>query len=232
MIHLLICDQFPGILPASIPSYEWMFQQVFRNAGYGGTFHIYQTWQGELPGRLNQSDIYLISGSNNSANDSTPWVAALRDWTAGAFNSGCRLVGICFGHQLIAASLHGKVEVSPRGWGIGIRESAFTDKSSADAYLRSSYCLVYDHHEQVTVPPTEAVVVSGSSFCPIESYRIGRQVLTFQGHPEFSNSFIAHWIKDCAPDEPESVKSAALKSLQSLPNEGTTVARWILRFFT
>lgn len=68
-----------------------------------------------------------------------------------------------------------------------------------------------------------ATLVSGSEFCPVESYRIGKQILTFQGHPEFTNAFIRHWIVDCAPDELQEVKDAALHSLEILQNQSEVI---------
>lgn len=225
-IILLVCDQFPGILTPDIPSYEWMFEKV-----YHATFEIYQTWKGELPLHLNNKDIYLITGSNSSAYDNTPWVRSLRDWIRYAFSRGCCLEGICFGHQIIAEALDGKVERSTQGWGIGIRTSHIVDSVFEDIAETDNFTILYDHHDQVVRLPKGSILVSGSDFCPFESFRIGMQVLTFQGHPEFSNDFIRHWINDCAPDEPEAVKAKALRSMDSMENQGSLVASWMLKFW-
>lgn len=244
-IVLLVCDQFPGILTPDIPSYEWMFEEVFTKAsehkagkpsspfgeGWREAFEIYQTWQGSLPTRLNRDDLYLITGSNNSAYDNVPMVASLRDWIRYAYSTGCKLCGICFGHQIIAEALGGKVERSPKGWGIGIRRSYIIDSVFKGIAKTDSFSLVYDHHDQVVRLPKNAILVSQSDFCPLESFRVGMQILTFQGHPEFTNAFIRHWINDCAPDEPQSVKANALHSLETIQNQGITVAKWILDFF-
>lgn len=230
-IVLLICDQFPGKLTADIPSYEWMFKNVFLRADGCCQFEVYQTWQGELPVKLNADDVYLISGSTSDSFGSEKWIRALRKWIVGAYNKGCKLSGICFGHQIIAEALGGKVERSPKGWGIGIRVSRIVDNESASVAGTDWYSLVCDHHDQVVSLPPEATLVSTSPFCTNDAFRIRRQVLTFQGHPEFSNAFIAHWINDCAPEEPENVKAAAIESLETLRNQGTAVAQWLLRFF-
>ncbi len=232
MIVLLICDQFPGILTPDIPSYEWMFERVLHMAGYVGDFQVLQTWQGQLPEHLNSNDLYLISGSNESAYDSTPWVVSLRQWIANAYSAGCRLAGICFGHQIIAEALGGHVVRSRKGWGIGLRCSEVVNQLLADIIGASSLTLVYDHHDQVVGLPARATLTMGSVFCPIDGFRIGRQVLTLQGHPEFTNEFIAHWVTDCAPDEPADVKLAALQSLGLLPNQGVEAARLMLSFFS
>lgn len=231
MIVLLICDQFPGILTPDIPSYEWMFERVLRSAGYGGDFLVLQTWRDQLPESLNCSDLYIISGSNESAYSSTPWVAQLRRWMIGAYVAGCHLAGICFGHQIIAESLGGHVVRSPKGWGIGLRQSEVVDPLLAEMVGGTSLTLVYDHHDQVVGLPVGASITMSSEFCPVDGFRIGRQVLTLQGHPEFTNEFISHWINDCAPDEAIEVKHEALRSLGQLRNQGVEAARMLLSFF-
>lgn len=231
-IVLLICDQFPGILPyGGVTAYEQMFERVLLNADGHSQFTVCQTWQGELPAVLNSDDIYLISGSTSDSYGMEDWISALRDWIRKAYSYGCKLSGICFGHQIIAEALGGKTVHSENGWGTGIRQSRITDDDFAKLAGVDSYSLVCDHHDQVATLPHGATLVSTSSFCPNESFRIGRQVLTFQGHPEFTNDFIRHWIEDCAPDEPEQVKATALHSLENLENQGTAVAGWLLRFF-
>lgn len=230
-IILLVCDQFPGILTPDIPSYEWMFEKVFTDADSHCQFEVCQTWQGELPSNLNKNDVYLVTGSNNSAYDDVPWVTRLREWIIKAFANGCRLCGICFGHQIIAEALGGKVERSPKGWGIGLRKSTIVDDVFNNISNARSFTILYDHHDQVVRLPEGATLVSTSDFCPLESMRIGSQVLTLQGHPEFSNAFIRHWIKDCAPEEPLYIKQNALNSMATMENQGTEVAGWIINFF-
>jgi len=232
MIVLLICDQFPGILSPDIPSYEYMFEKIFSDVDERCVFSVLQTWKGELPSTMSKDDIYLISGSNNSAYDNVEWVSSLREWIRTAFSKGIRLAGICFGHQIIAEALGGKVERSEKGWGIGNRISYLEDSESINMLGARSYTLIYDHHDQVTVMPDKATLVSGSPFCPIESMRIGRQVITFQGHPEFSKAFISHWINDCAPGEPDDVKAAAIESLRNMKSQGADIVRFILTFFS
>lgn len=231
MIVLLICDQFPDILTPDIPSYEWMFEKVLQKAGYQGDFHVLQTWQGQLPESLNCSDLFLISGSNESAFGNTPWVVRLRKWIIDAYAAGCHLAGICFGHQIIAEALGGHVARSPKGWGIGLRQSDVVDPLLAEMAGTAGFTLVCDHHDQVMGLPVEATTTMTSEFCPVDGFRIGRQVLTLQGHPEFTNEFITHWIIDCAPDETTDVKREALLSLSQLRNQGVEAARMMLCFF-
>lgn len=230
-IVLLVCDQFPGILTSDIPSYESMFQKVFRAVDENCPFDVYQTWHEQLPEFLNDEDLYVITGSNSSAYDNTLWVTLLKDWIRRAYTVGCNLVGVCFGHQVIAEALGGMVERSNRGWGIGIRTSHIVDDDFRRIAGADSFSLLYNHHDQVIRLPKDASVVSHSMFCPLESYRIGSQVLCFQGHPEFTKAFVSHWVTHCAPNESVSVRQHAEASIEDGENQGVEVTRWILRFF-
>lgn len=230
-IVLLVCDQFPGILTPDIPSYEYMFERVFKEADPKCEFEVFQTWQHELPDFYNEKAIYLITGSNNSAYDDVLWVKELKDWIRSAYDRGCHLAGICFGHQVIAEALGGKVIRSSKGWGIGIRTSFIVDNLFANLIHCDRYSVLYNHHDQVVSLPHNATLVSQSDFCPIESFRIDKQVFTLQGHPEFTNAFIRHWINDCAQDEPTTVKENALESLDKMDNQGVVMAKGLLRFF-
>ena len=65
-INILLCDTFPGRLPAFIPNYESLFMDLFAEVGAEADYRIYQTWQGELPTGVNTDELYLIPGRTNN----------------------------------------------------------------------------------------------------------------------------------------------------------------------
>lgn len=227
-INILLCDTFPGLLPDYIPSYIYMFTNLFDSVERGIEYNIYRAMDGELPYPDPNGGLYLITGCDQSAYDDTPWIKALLQWIVKAYEAKAKLVGICFGHQCIAQAMGGRVERAPQGWGFGIRESHVIDGEAQRYFTDGRMRLMYNHHDQVTVLPPTATLVATSDFCPVESFRIGNNILTFQGHPEYIVDYERHLLANFADNEPEQVKVKALESLNTMDHQGTIAARWIL----
>ena len=231
-INILLCDTFPGRLPDFIPNYESLFMDLFAAIGLQATYTVFQTWQGELPSSINRDEVYLIPGSLDAAYDDKPWIVALVQWVRRACQGGAKLMGVCFGHQVIARALGGEVRKHDGGFGAGVRVSRVTDGLMKPFFDRQEMRLLYSHHDQVTVLPHDAVLCATSDFCKIESFRIGRQVITFQGHPEFTLAYSRHLLLNCSDDLDHDVKKAALDSLDHLEPQGAQAARFALDMLT
>lgn len=229
-IHILLCDTFPGLLPSYIPSYVSMFFKLFDSLQQNIQYRVYRTMDGELPDLNNPDGLYLITGCNLSAYDHINWIQQLLKWIESANECKAKLTGICFGHQCIAQALGGKVERAPQGWGTGIRESRIVDEMALPYFPDQTMRLLYNHHDQVVVLPDNAKLVATSDFCPIESYRIGNHILTFQGHPEYIPEYNRHLLENFSDDESFDVRQSALYSLKNMKHQGNIVGRMILDF--
>lgn len=227
-ISILLCDTFPGRLPDFIPNYESLFMDLFAAIGEQVTYRIYQTWQGELPQDINTDEIYLVPGSLDSAYSDQPWIVELLKWIERAYACGARLMGVCFGHQAIARALGGTVEPYEGGFGAGIRASQVLDDQMKSYFPNGLMHLLYSHHDQVMTLPPGAVRCATSDFCHNESFRIGHQVVTFQGHPEFTVTYSRHLLLNCCDDVEQSVRVNAMKSLELLDPQGPNAARFAL----
>ncbi len=228
VINILLCDTFPGRLPAFIPNYESLFMDLFASVGLEASYNVFQTWQGELPAAINNDEIYLVPGSLDSAYDDKPWIVALVQWIKQAYCCGAKLMGVCFGHQVIARALGGEVKAYPGGFGAGVRASQVMDEEMRPYFPDGKMHLLYSHHDQVTVLPDGATRCATSDFCLNESYRIGHQVVTFQGHPEFTVAYSRHLLTNCSDDLDEAVRLAALQSLDELEPQGREATRFAL----
>lgn len=230
IVNLLLCDTFPGLLPPSIPSYVFMFTRLFDATGRGVGYRVFRAMDGELPDAGEVGGLCLITGCNRSAYDADGWILRLLDWIVRADERRVKLAGICFGHQCIAQALGGHVARAPQGWGTGLRESRVVDAEARRYFPGGRMRLLYNHHDQVTALPPRAELVATSLFCPNESFRVGRHILTFQGHPEYVPEYSRHLLENFAADEPLETRRAALESLRGGGHDGLAVARWLLDF--
>ncbi|MCR4737460.1 MAG: type 1 glutamine amidotransferase [Bacteroidales bacterium] len=227
-VNLLLCDTFPGLLPESIPSHEYLFEKRFHSVDPNIIFKVYRTLDGELPEHPAADELYLITGSNNAAYDTLPWILSLQEWIRMAAKQQVPLVGICFGHQVIAQALGGRVERYAGGWGVGIREMEVLDKELLPWFPDNKMRLIVNHHDQVMELPEGAIPLATSDFCRYESFRIGHHILTFQGHPEFTVDYERHLILNHAEDEDDTVKRQALTSLETMEHQGKRVVEFLL----
>lgn len=230
-INILLCDTFPGLLPHSIPSYVSMFTRLFDSVCEGIDYEVFRAFDDHFPPTDAAAGMYLITGCNQSAYDDTPWIKHLLEWIVSASRAQCNMVGICFGHQCIAQALGGTVRRATVGWGTGIRESRLIDEEGLRYFPNGSMKLLYNHHDQVVKLPPKATLVATSAFCPVESFRIDRHVLTFQGHPEYVAEYAEHLLRNFSYNEPRETVEQALQSLTKGQHQGTTVARWLVEHF-
>lgn len=227
-INILLCDTFPGRLPDFIPNYESLFMDLFASIGEQPEYRIFQTWQGEAPADIHTDELYLIPGSLDSAYDDQPWILNLLQWIQRAYRGGAKMMGVCFGHQVIARALGGKVCPFDGGMGVGIRTSQVIDEQMKPYFHGQEMRLLYSHHDQVMALPQDAVLCATSDFCKHESFRIGRQVITFQGHPEFTVAYSRHLLNNFCEDLDDAVKQTALQSLDRMEPQGQAAARYAL----
>lgn len=234
-LGLLEVDRLDDDLAAEYGSYGQMFARFFDqlvNEGAGDrlNYRFYQVQEGELPKRADECAAYLVTGSRAAVYDSTPWIAALQRWIRRFYAQGAKLLGICFGHQILAHSLGGRTVRHAGGWGVGVQKTTLRSNSGIEQRSTSdSFSLLYSHRDQVIALPRGATLIASSTFCPYAAFRIGRQVLALQGHPEFTRAYL-----QCLLDRRRDIIGMdayrdAVASLQ-LPTDEWRVGRWLIEF--
>jgi GMP synthase-like glutamine amidotransferase len=144
--------------------------------------------EGATPASLADADGWIATGSPASVYDDLDWIRTAEEIVRAAAASETPLVGICFGHQLVAQALGGRVERAAVGWGVGARRyETVVDRGPVPG---TSTTLLASHQDQVVAAPPGAVVWSTAEYCPIAGLGVGERMWTVQGHPEFTPELV------------------------------------------
>jgi GMP synthase-like glutamine amidotransferase len=181
------------------------------------------------PSSVDACDGYLITGSPAGVYEDKPWIAPLAEFVRQS-QARVPMVGICFGHQLMAQALGGQVVKSPKGWGVGLHAyrvaqvEPWIDRAEAVAVTAV-------HQDQVVVAPPSSRIVLTSDFTPLAGLAYGDWGISFQCHPEFSADYVVAFLERCRGShfEDETVDKAV--ATLALPSDRQRVAAWIRRFF-
>ena len=212
----------PGDLAPKFGDYPTMFARLL-----GPEFDVerFNVAAGQLPGDAAAHHAYLITGSPAGVYDPLPWIEPLCGFIRAA--KGSRMVGICFGHQIMAEALGGHVEKSNKGWGAGLhRYSIVRREPWMDG--EQTIAVPASHQDQVVVQPPNTRILAESAFTPLAGLAwIDRPAISFQFHPEFAPEFARALIEGRFDQVPDAHR--AIASLDA-PNDNARVAGWIRRF--
>jgi GMP synthase-like glutamine amidotransferase len=184
-IGILQTGHTPDGLIADFGDYGDMYQ-VFLD-GYGFTFQVWSVVDGVFPKDIHEADGWILTGSRHGAYEDHDWIPPLEAFLRAAYSAHVPIVGICFGHQILAKALGGKVEKFAGGWSVG--PTTYHEKGADDLVLNAW------HQDQVTERPADATVLASSAFCENAVLAYGDRALTIQPHPEYGPEFLSGLIE-------------------------------------
>lgn len=209
--------------------YPDMFIQLLSTADPELKFKVFDVEKGEYPQDIDEVDAYLVTGSKSSAYEDKPWISELLSFVQALDRRRKKLVGICFGHQLIAQALGGRVGKSPKGWGVGLHTHRFHSIPAWHDQGTDALDIIVSHQDQVMDVAEGVSVLAGSEFCENAVCQVGDHILTFQGHPEFLPEYARELMTLRREIIGEETYQKGLASLQGA-HQGARVARWIIHF--
>lgn len=218
----------PAVAP-TYTSYADMFVRLLRDAGADWSVDSFNTTQGQYPVSFDDYDAVLLTGSRADSFSQEAWVLELRRRVEQLLQARKKLVGVCFGHQLIALCLGAKVGRAPQGWGTGRMRYEWHAPHLPHAQGRTEIALLASHQDQVFELPEGATLLASSSFCPVAAFAVDQHVFCVQPHPEFVEDYSAYLLDKRRTSLGEAHHAASTHSL-ALGHDGLQVARMMVAF--
>ena len=164
--------------------YDAYFRRLLGDDGF--TYVAYSVVDGEMPPAPDAADGWLITGSKHGAYEPHPWIPPLEDFIRACYADRVPMIGVCFGHQVIAQAMGGKVVKFDGGWSVGRTEYQIDGEPLAmNAW----------HQDQVIKRPESATLIGSSDFCENAALLYDDRMLTIQPHPEYGDDFIKGLIE-------------------------------------
>ncbi|MBE8215930.1 MAG: type 1 glutamine amidotransferase [Endozoicomonadaceae bacterium] len=187
----------------------------------------------DFPENTSDFDGFIINGSPVSCYDNLSWILELEDFIRAAYLDSVPVVGICFGHQVIAQALGGVVEKSKIGFQLGVNVMTLTD--SYLPYMpeiEDQLNIFVSYQDQIITLPNEARLLAKTDNCPYFMLKYDR-MLTIQGHPELDDYhqklLINALLEKNIINKPQSI--LAEKSLKKRTHNAE-ISKWICRFLS
>lgn len=159
--------------------YDSYFQRLL-----GEDTFTYATWSvvdGDMPQTVHDADGWLITGSKHGAYEPHAWIPPLESFIRDCYAARVPMIGVCFGHQIIAQAMGGKVKKFDQGWAVGANDYDIDG---------SKYTINAWHQDQVVERPKMAQVIGSNDFCENAALLYEDRFWTIQPHPEFEHDFI------------------------------------------
>lgn len=206
-----------------------MFTRILREVDPSIETVEYDVYRLEYPDDIDEVDAYLMTGSKASVYDEKEWIHRLGEFVQELHDRKKKLIGICFGHQMVAHVLGGRTAKSSAGWLIGTHRHELNEDGLALTGADEGFNIICSHQDQVVEPAADATILAGSDLCAIAMCRVQDHILTVQGHPEFSTEYatkLYNLRREQLGDE------MVDKGLASLSEEVDTnqITKWLVDF--
>ncbi len=228
-----------GALPIELEQkwgrYTRLYETMFATGGGAFTCTPYKIYENEFPQDHAAHDGWLITGSKHGAYEDHDWIPPLENLLRKLAAQKTPLVGVCFGHQILAQALGGKVIKSPKGWGLGPAQYNYTKLPNWLNRHQGEFSGNAVHQDQVIELPEQATVLASSDFCPNAVLAYGDpqapDAISIQPHPEFENELVLDLLEIRRGETFDLASTDQAMARLTQPVDNTAWARQIVDFF-
>ncbi|CAL5379405.1 unnamed protein product [Camellia sinensis] len=194
---VLLCAEDSDYVKKKYGGYFGVFVQML--AEEGETWDVYRVAAGDFPddGDIAAYDGFVITGSFSDAHGDDLWIRDLLILLKKLNSFNKKVLGICFGHQILGRALGGKTGRAKSGWDVGVTNVELSPSSSklfASLKLPDLLSIIECHQDEVWELPPKAEVMAWSNKTGIEMFKYGDHIMGIQGHPEYTKDIILHLI--------------------------------------
>ncbi|MEM9434778.1 MAG: type 1 glutamine amidotransferase [Pseudomonadota bacterium] len=199
-----------------------LFKRLLSDQGF--EFAVYNIVDMQFPSSVEACDGWLLTGSRHGVYETHDFIPPLEEFVRAAFAAGRPMVGICFGHQIIAQAFGGHVEKFSNGWSLGLTDYEF----DALGPIRLNAW----HQDQVIEAPQGATTIARNDFCQHAALLYGNKALTIQAHPEFNQDIMSSYVsaRKGTADYPDALMDQVMER-RALPDDNTRIADMMGAFF-
>lgn len=196
-------------------------------------FIVYKAYEGVLPDNLEDCDAYFLTGSRFSVFDNGAlWINPLRDFIVRLNKAKIKTIAVCFGHQLMAEAMGGKVERADCGWQIGVHTATVQVSKDYMQPQAQTLRVAMMCEDQIHELPSSAEIIATMPACEYAWLQYGDHFLSTQSHPEFSQAFARAVINVRQGEFPSKRLENGLRSFSQGDLDGLLIFQWFVRFLT
>ncbi|KAL7082544.1 hypothetical protein ACP275_14G105200 [Erythranthe tilingii] len=192
---VLLCADESEYVKKMYGGYYGVFVRMLKEDGE--IWDVYKVAGGDFPAddEIGEYDGFVVTGSCSDAHGEDRWITDLVVLLRKLDAMKKKVLGICFGHQILGRAIGGKTGRAIEGWDIGITKVHFqTSHIFTSLKMPSSLSIIQCHRDEVKELPRKAEVLAWSNHTGIEMFKYGDHIMGIQGHPEYTKDILLHLI--------------------------------------